>query len=155
MPKVQNVDRLKRKLALLRDGPRRAMSDVIGQEAPALADAIRNVAHGERLKQSVDWAWGNAPDDAKLSGGERTEAKALLGQKGLAATVFAGSKKVFWAFWEEFGTKPHKNAGLFEGTEHPGTAARPFFYGTFRLRRKGIRSRIAGGVRNAIKAAVK
>lgn len=154
MPKVENADRLKRRLAAMRDAPRRRISEAIWGGAGELAEAIRANAHGERLKASVGRAWGNAPTDAGLATGEQSEARSIKGDRGLAATVYAGSREAFWARWEEFGTRPHPNKGLFEGTDHPGTAARPFFFPTFRLRRKALLSRISRAMRLGIKEAL-
>jgi hypothetical protein len=157
MAKVQNVDRLKRRLAAMRDGPRKAMSQAIKENAEELSDAIRRVAPKGRtgaLQRSVGWSWGNAPEVATLSGGDRSEAKGILGAQGLAATVHAGDRQGWYVRLLEFGTRPHKNKGLFEGTDHPGTPALGFFFGTYRLRKKSLLARMSRAMRKSIKESV-
>lgn len=159
MASVQNVDRLKRRLAAMRDGPRKAMSQAIKENAEELSGAIRNVAPKGRtgaLQRSIGWSWGNAPEGATLGGGanNRSEAKGILGAQGLAATVHAGDRQAWYARLVEFGTRPHKNKGLFEGTDHPGTRALGFFFGTYRLRKKSMLSRFSRAMRKAIKESV-
>lgn len=39
----------------------------------------------------------------------------------------------------EFGTKPHKNGGIFKGSRHPGTKARPFFFSSYRSQKRALK----------------
>jgi len=39
----------------------------------------------------------------------------------------------------EFGTKPHKNGGLFAGSRHPGTKAKPFFFSSYRSQKRALK----------------
>lgn len=55
------------------------------------------------------------------------------------------------AILAEFGVKPHKLGGLFEGAMHPGTPPRPFFYPSWRAMKKPIKSRIARSITKGIK----
>jgi hypothetical protein len=55
------------------------------------------------------------------------------------------------AVFTEFGTEKHRNKGLFAGSLHPGTTARPFFYPIYRALKKRINSRTTRDVRKAIK----
>jgi hypothetical protein len=81
----------------------------------------------------------------------------------LTITVYAGSDEVFWARWVEFGTAPHNTAkgggtklgkligSVGGGIQHPGTAARPFFYVSYRALRRRVRGRITRGINKAAK----
>jgi hypothetical protein len=40
--------------------------------------------------------------------------------------VFVGAGPLPQAIYKEFGTEPHINAGIFAGTQNPGTAPQPF-----------------------------
>lgn len=43
-----------------------------------------------------------------------------------AVEVYMGPGPLPQAIYTEFGTEPHTNAGLFAGTEHPGTSPQPY-----------------------------
>ena len=65
--------------------------------------------------------------------------------------VTAGNSKVRYPHLVEYGTRPHVNAGMFPGTEHPGTQAQPYFWPSFRLLRKRFRGRMTRAMNKAIK----
>lgn len=69
------------------------------------------------------------------------------------AIITAGNAKVRYAHLVEFGTAKHVNGGLFEGTQHPGTTAQPFFWPGYRSVRGRVRSRITRSISKAIKQA--
>ncbi|MGO1079959.1 HK97-gp10 family putative phage morphogenesis protein [Inquilinus sp. CA228] len=159
MAKIQNLDRLKRRMKRLRDGPKQAMSGAIQENAEELSGAVRRVtpkgATGE-LARSVGWSWGNPPQYHRVAvmGSNRNEAAGILGAEKLAATVHVGNDKAWYARLVEFGTRPHANKGLFEGTMHPGTSPNPFFFPTYRLFKKRMLARFGRAMRKSIKTAV-
>lgn len=65
--------------------------------------------------------------------------------------VTAGNTKVRYPHLVEYGTRPHLNAGQFAGTQHPGTAAQPYFWPAFRLLRRRFRSRMTRAMNKTIK----
>jgi len=67
------------------------------------------------------------------------------------ALITAGNTKVRHAHLVEYGTAPHVNAGQFPGTQHPGTAAEPFFFPAWRALRSRVRARITRSINKAIK----
>ncbi|ORE90633.1 phage protein, HK97, GP10 [Stappia sp. 22II-S9-Z10] len=71
------------------------------------------------------------------------------------AIVTAGNSGVRYAHLVEFGTQPHKAGGIFEGLEHPGANAQPFFWPGYRLVRKPVRAMVKRSIRRAIKRAWK
>lgn len=93
------------------------------------------------LRDSIRWVWGKAPK------GSITLGEANVGganeEEGIRITVIAGGKgpwgDAFYARWVEFGTV--KWAGS------------PFFWGTYRDRRRRIRAGITRAIRAAIKEA--
>jgi hypothetical protein len=73
------------------------------------------------------------------------------GAGNLIITIYAGSDEAFHARWVEFGTAPHLNGGRFAGSSHPGTAAQPFFYPSYRATRKRAKGRVTRAVNKAAK----
>jgi hypothetical protein len=71
------------------------------------------------------------------------------------AILTAGNTKVRYPHLVEFGTAPHVNGGIFEGTQHPGTPAEPYFFPAWRALRRRVRSRVSRNITNAIKAEAK
>ncbi len=55
-----------------------------------------------------------------------------------------------WRFIE-FGTPEHVNAGIFDGTTHPGTTAYPHVYPTWRANRGSVKKAVRGGLNKAVK----
>lgn len=89
----------------------------------------------------------------------------IAGDPDLTATIVAGNAEAYYARFVEFGTAPHtikpKNTqgALYipgrgwlkpgEGIDHPGSSARPFFFGPFRALRRKVRSRVSRAIRKA------
>lgn len=71
----------------------------------------------------------------------------------LEAISTAGNTKVRYAHLVEFGTAPHAQGGMFEGTMHPGTAPQPFFWPAWRALRTRVRGRVTRSINKAIKQA--
>jgi len=64
-----------------------------------------------------------------------------------AAGLFA---QYIWRFLE-FGTAPHVNGGKFAGSKHPGTAAQPHIFPTWRAMRRKAKRKIATAVNKAVR----
>lgn len=69
----------------------------------------------------------------------------------LSAKVTAGNTNVRYAHLVEYGTQGHPQGGQFQGTQHPGTTAQPFFWPAYRLTRKRIKARIKRAVGKALR----
>lgn len=111
------------------------------------------------LRDSITWIWGDAPKGlfplAVVSGAGAAN--------DLKITIVAGDDDAFYARWIEFGTAPHnvaKGGGTVKGKKqlaagggngHPGTAAKPFFYVSYRALRKRTKSRITRAINKAAK----
>jgi HK97 gp10 family phage protein len=67
------------------------------------------------------------------------------------AIITAGNTDVRYAHLVEYGTAPHLAGGMFEGAEHPGTTAQPFFFPAWRALRTRAKSRITRAISKAIK----
>lgn len=101
------------------------------------------------LRDSITWT----DDPAKIPSYAAFQQKGIVRDKELSVFVTAGNTKVRTAHLVEFGTAPHVNAGLFPGTQHPGTEPQPFFLPAYRIMRRRIANRATRAVRQAIKKA--
>lgn len=105
------------------------------------------------LRDSIGWTFGSPPK-TKATGAFRPQ-----GSGNFIASVYAGNDEAFYARWVEFGTQSHsltKGADISRkkrqgGTQHPGSVAQPFFWPSYRLMRKTIKSTIRRKLTAAIK----
>lgn len=147
---VQGVTSLKRKLRQL---PRAAENELrkamekSANEIVALAKTLVPIDSGE-LRESIGWTWG---DDVTKGAIRLGSVKGGGASENEYITIYAGNDDAFYARWVEFGTAPHINGGMFPGTQHPGTSARPFFYPSYRLLRKRAQRRNTRALNKAIK----
>lgn len=146
--KVQGLDRLNRKLKRLpvvaEEEIRKAMES-IATEMVALAKSLVPRDSGA-LAASIGWTWGDAPKGSMVLGKVKGGAGSTL-----RITIYAGNDEAFWARWVEFGTSPHENGGRFDGSDHPGTAAQPFFYPAWRALRRRSKSRLSRAITKSAK----
>lgn len=150
--KVTGADALKRKMRMFPVRARREIAkamELSAEEIVRLAKSLAPVDDGD-LQMSIGWTWGEAPKGSMVLGTVRQEGR---GAGNMVVTIYAGGGKAFYARWVEFGTSPHINAGTRSGTQHPGTAARPFFYPAYRALRKRVRSRTSRAINTAAKSA--
>lgn len=147
--RIKGADQLKRKL---RDLPKSARDELAkamersAREIVALAKSLAPKDSGA-LRDSIGWVWGrNIPKGAMSLGTVGAD-----DGKGLVITIYAGNDEAFYARWVEFGSAPHINGGIFAGTQHPGTAAQPFFYPAYRTFRGRAQRRNSRALGKAIK----
>jgi HK97 gp10 family phage protein len=145
---ILRLNRLKRKLAQLprevTKGIRLALEES-ANEIVALAKSLVPEDSGA-LRDSIGWTWGQPPKGSMVL--LKTRASLKL---DLTLTIYAGNDEAYYARWVEFATKSHVNRGLFAGSQHPGTAAQPFFYPAYRANRKPAKAKIRRAVRKAVK----
>lgn len=141
--KIIGLDRLQRKLRQFPKAVEQEIRSALEQSANEIVAMMKSLAQSDRVRESIAWTWGDAPKGSFAIGS--------AGTGNLKITIYAGGGEAFMAFWEEFGTAPHINAGRFAGTQHPGTAARPFFFVSYRALRKRVRGRVTRAVNKAAK----
>ncbi|SFV33179.1 phage protein, HK97 gp10 family [Devosia crocina] len=149
--KIIGLDRLKKKLRRLPGAVeaeiRKAMEQT-ANEVVAMAKSLVPVSPGGgTLRDSIGWTYGDAPVGAMTLG----KVKSGRASGDLVITVYAGGGDAFYARFVEFGTAPHLNKGRFAGSEHPGTAAQPFFYPSWRANRRKGRGRVSRAITKAAK----
>jgi len=149
--KMQNRERLLRKLAALSPATRSAIKQAIAQGADELVAAQKNLAPVKtgKLRDSIKQTWGDKPSGPS---GMLTAGGAVAGDPDLTVWITAGDKDAFYARWVEFGTAPHTNGGKFAGSENPGATRHPFFYSPYRALKRRIKSRITRATTKAAKA---
>ena len=144
---MTNRARLLAKMAALPAQVRSALKQSLAQNADELVAFQKRLApvKSGKLRDSIVQTWGGAaPAYASLKAG------AAEGDPDLSVTISAGNSKVRYAHLVEFPTAPHINAGLYPGTQHPGTKGSPFFYPPYRAMKRKMKNRLT---RSAKKAA--
>jgi hypothetical protein len=167
------LDRAKRQLRALPELALSGASEALGEAAGMIADAVKRAAPDPKLAEATGWTFGEAPKGSLSSGGDRPpNARAVLyASAKLTVTVFSGSRAVFWARWDEFGTKAHvekpkhdaspSGRMVWQGGEglifartvhHPGMHARPYFWPTIRALKSRAKSSVVRKCNLAAKA---
>lgn len=155
--RIQGRERLLKKMKALPGEVRSAIKQALAEGADEITDMQKRLA-----PVSATGSHGNAPGALRDSivqtwGGGKVRYSSLTGNSGaagdpdLSVRISAGNSKVRYAHMIEFGTAPHINAGKFAGTQHPGTAAQPFFFPVYRALRKRVKSRITRATTKAAK----
>lgn len=161
--KMQNLGRVRARLARLPALVKGGVAPVLAAEADALADAIRRAVPVDtgRLRNSIRV---EASGDRELSwivkaGGKATTKKVRAEVRGddfrkafEAGADFLGDAaanrgEYDYAAGVEFGHRTAKVSGQSQGH----VRARPFFYPTYRARKKGMRRRLQAAARKAAK----
>lgn len=145
--KVKGLERFKAALARLPDAAKEAAASAAVQGAEELVSLQKQLVpidKGDLRDSIVVTPPGQTTPPYSQPGGSRTAGP-------IQAIVTAGNTKVRYAHLVEFGTAPHINGGIFEGTKNPGYAAEPYFWPAYRTLRTRIKSRISRKVNKAIK----
>lgn len=126
---VKGLDKLRAKLRRMPDEVRREIRGALeknAEELTAMQKRLVPVDDGD-LRDSIEWEWG-AGDESRIG---------VKGQQGLAITVTAGSREVFYAGFKEFGT-----------VNLPASA---FFFPSYRALRRRMKSRVSRSQNKAIR----
>lgn len=154
MAKIDRRKELLRKLAALPDNVRAAVKPAIRQgaeEVVAMQKRLTPVRSGN-LRASVTATFGGAlPRYASL----RSASASDRGDPDLTAVITAGNDLVRYAHLVEFGAAPHIAGGMFEGAQHPGAKAEPFFYPGYRAVRRRVKTRISRAIGKAVRGTAK
>ncbi|NMG39888.1 HK97 gp10 family phage protein [Chelativorans sp. ZYF759] len=144
MAKVQGLDRLKRKLT--QSIPQRAKAvtrQAMEKSAEEIVKSMRQLVPVKtgRLRDSIGWTWGDAPEGAVVVG-----SSAPVGAGTMKITIYAGIRgnnnydQGFYVRFIEFGTQ--------------AMAAQPFFFPAYRLNKKRSANRIKRAIRKGVKEAM-
>lgn len=145
MPKIKNRDRLRRRLLALPKNIRDEIKPALEKGATEITELQYSLVPVDTgaLRASIDWAYGDPPEGAKLGGAKAKTAPE--GSSDLKISIWAGSFEAYYARWVEFGTRAAKG--------HAATPAKPFFFGPYRTLRHEVFQRIANATNKAVKKA--
>lgn len=147
--KVQNIERLQKKIAAMPEAVRVAMKAALIESGDEIAALARNLVPKKSgaLARSIGVTAGKyTPDNTNVRGVSSDGS-----EHDLSVTVHAGDATAYYAAFVEFGTAPHENRGLFKGSENPGAAPQPFFFPAYRALKKRSKSRVSRASKKAIK----
>lgn len=145
--KVKGLDRLQIKLKKFPEVAETLVKAAMEQGAQDIVNMMQNlvpVDDGE-LMESIGWTWGQAPKYSQRIGSVKSN------DGKLTITIYAGNSKVRYAHLVEFGSAPHVNGGMYPGTFNPGAKAQPFFYVSWRAKRRSARARVSRAITKAAK----
>ncbi|MCX5478453.1 HK97 gp10 family phage protein [Kaistia geumhonensis] len=147
--KVERLDRLKAKIAAMAPAARAEIQKALVESGEEIANLARHLAPKKSgaLARSIGSTLGAyTPDNSNVRG------VSAGGGNDLSVTVHAGDENAYYAAFVEFGTAPHRQKrNPFNGGEHPGSKAVPFFFPAYRAGKKRAKSRIARAVNRAAK----
>ncbi|NYD84329.1 HK97 gp10 family phage protein [Brucella intermedia] len=145
--KIKGIDRLQIKLKKFPEVAEKLVRAAMEQGAQEIVNMMQNLVpidDGE-LMESIGWTWGQAPKYSQRIGSVKSN------DGKLTITIYAGNSKVRYAHLVEFGSAPHVNGGMFPGTFNPGAKAQPFFYVSWRAKRRSARARVSRAITKAAK----
>ncbi|PJR89955.1 hypothetical protein CN878_02780 [Ochrobactrum sp. 695/2009] len=145
--KIKGLDRLQIKLKNFPEVAEKLVRAAMEQGAQEIVNMMQNlvpVDDGE-LMESIGWTWGQAPKYSQRIGSVKSN------DGKLTITIYAGNSKVRYAHLVEYGSAPHVNGGMFPGTFNPGAKAQPFFYVSWRAKRRSARARVSRAITKAAK----
>lgn len=148
---VKGLADLKRRLARMPEAAKEAaLKSVLegAHELAAMQKSLVPVRKGKLRDSIAVTPPGGTTPPYSQPGGSRTAGP-------LEAIVTAGNTEVRYAHLVEFGTAPHIAGGIFEGAQHPGSPAEPFFWPSYRALKPRIRRRISSRISRAIKKEFK
>lgn len=134
--------------------------EIIARVQPAIMKGAAEVAEDARTLAEASRDTGSLIDSIEVTPpGGTTPAYAADGGARTAgplqALVTVGDKDNRHSHLVEFPTAPHENAGMFAGSQHPGTDAQPFMLPAWRLNRTRVERRIATAIGKAIRESQK
>lgn len=159
---IKGLSSLQKKLKRMPQVARSEIRQALAEGADDMVATMKNLAPVS-ANGSHGWKPGmlRASIVATFGDGSVPKYAAFRGRKGrraiqsndpdLSVTISAGNSDVRYAHLVEFGTRPHPNGGMFAGTQHPGTAAQPFFLPGYRANKKAVKARIARAINRAAK----
>lgn len=134
-----------KKIAALAPAAVAAMAEANAKSAEDIASLARQLAptgSTGALKASIRVGPGPRPGSFLVSAGGPPTTKVVRSGSGVGFDYSLGV---------EFGTKAHRNSGMFAGSQHPGTRKQPFFFPALRAIAKRMKSRASRALNKAVK----
>lgn len=133
--KILGRRKLERRLAAMPEAVRVEIRAAMEQSANEIVELMRRmvpIGETRQLHDSIGWTWGEAPKGALVIARTR---KSMAAKAGLSLTIYAGGGAAYYARFVEFGTLR--------------MMAQPFFFPSWRLGRKRVRSRVTRATNRA------
>lgn len=138
---VQGLAEFNRRWSAIPRLVRQAAIETLEANAEELVSSMRPLLPLADIE--VAWTWGDAPKGSMVLGSVGTS------DRGLLITVYARADD-FNPAWFEFGTAPRfTKTGKYSGQ----IIASPFFWPTYRAKKKRLKSRMTRNITKAIKKA--
>lgn len=151
MARMQNRERLLRKMAEMPTAARAAIRPAIEEGAREVTDMQRRLAPKKTgaLARSIGYTFGTyRPENSNVRG----VSTAGESDSDLSVTIHAGDATAFYAAFVEFGTAPHRQPNNpMVGYEHPGSRPHPFFFPAYRALKRRVKSRITRATKKAVR----
>lgn len=139
---VEGLSAFQRKMALIPKAVHDEIRKELEKQAEELVQMMRRIApRGETgaLAASIRWTWGDAPKGTMSVG-----TVAASEGSDMRITIYAGGKvgaqDAFYARFQEFGTK--------------NMPANPFFFPSYRAKRRAIRGALSRAIKRGLKNAI-
>ncbi|WP_421580091.1 HK97-gp10 family putative phage morphogenesis protein [Shinella sp. M31] len=144
---LEGWQRLQRRLRAIPEAVRQQTQSALVAAANDIANTMKALAPEDDgdLKDSIEVTPGGQATPPHSQPGGAT----VVPEN--AAMITAGNSKVRYAHLVEFGAAPHVAGGKFEGAQHPGAPAQPFFFPGYRITKKKAARKIKRAMTKAIK----
>jgi HK97 gp10 family phage protein len=143
---ITGLRELQRKLKAIPGAAKTAAKTAVVQGATEIAGLQQRLApvdKGDLRKSIAVTPPGGTTPPYSQPGGARVASE-------FQAIITAGNSDVRYAHLVEYGAAPHIAGGIFDGAQHPGTPAQPFFWPAYRALRKRSKRRISTNIKKAI-----
>lgn len=144
---ILGKDRLINKLRALPPLADRLVRKAMEESADDIVRQMKSLAPVDSgdLQMSISWTYGDAPKGSLKIG----QIKSAEGN--VRITIYAGGGSAYYARMVEFGSKEHIAGGKFAGATIPAIRAQPFFYVSFRAKKRSAKSRVSRAITKAAK----
>ena len=152
-----SLERVRKVIAKVNPGVIKAVYVNNAESADQIAGLARNwvkVGSSGKLKGSIKVSGpGETPPKFSQGLGRRGRSRntTALGEGDYVVSV--GNSGVRYAHLVEFGAAPHEAGGMFDGAEHPGAPAQPFFWPAVRTTLRTHKRRMLAKVKKAVEQA--
>ncbi len=137
MKQVDGVEALLARMNAIPERVQQAARETLEKNAQEIVEMMQRLVPKDSfaLWSSIGWTWGDAPEGS-MTVGKVKGSGAAYGT--MAITIYAGGGKAFYGRFQEFGTKK--------------MPANPFFFPSYRAKRRGVQQSLARAVKKAVEA---
>ena len=137
MKQVDGVEALLARMNAIPEKVQQAARETLEKNAQEIVEMMQRFVPKDEfvLWASIGWTWGDAPEGSMTVGKVKGSGKAY---GTMAITIYAGGGKAFHGQFQEFGTK--------------NMPANPFFFPSYRAKRRGVQQSLARAVKKAVEA---